>query len=67
MREKATVTILTINTATGAITSDDIGETPSAGWKANFADYGSCTTVQKQYSFIYAAGLSQADVDYICP
>lgn len=53
MRPKTSpVTILTIDTDTGDITCDDIGETPSAGWVVTFADYDDCTTEQQRYGFI---------------
>jgi hypothetical protein len=50
--EQATVTILTINTGTGAITCDSIGSTPTVGWHVIFADYDSCTDEQKLYAFL---------------
>lgn len=52
LREIATVTILTINTGTGAITCDSIGETPAAGWYVVFADYDDCTAAQQEYGFV---------------
>ncbi len=48
----ASVTILTINTGTGAITCDSIGQTPQAGWLVVFADYDNCTAGQKLYGFV---------------
>uniref|UniRef100_A0A6M3IKE2 Uncharacterized protein n=1 Tax=viral metagenome TaxID=1070528 RepID=A0A6M3IKE2_9ZZZZ len=52
MRQKAAnVTILTINTTTGVITTDSIGSTPSAGWKIQFAKRSLCTAQQQKYWF----------------
>lgn len=48
----ASITILTIDTGTGAVTCDDIGQTPEAGWHVLFADWDNCTTDQQQYGFI---------------
>ena len=48
----ATVTILTVNSGTGAITCDDIGQTPAAGWTVEFADYDSCTSEQQLFAFM---------------
>jgi len=62
MRKKATVTILTIDTETGDITSDDIGETPQAGWVVSFADYSSCTDEQKRWGFVFTAGMAQSSL-----
>lgn len=50
------ITILTVNTGTGVITCDDIGQTPAAGWKVQFADYDYCTAEQKRYGFIADEG-----------
>lgn len=50
--EIATVTILTIDTGTGDITCDDIGQTPAAGWFLTFADYDECTADQQLYAFM---------------
>ncbi|MGR9045620.1 MAG: hypothetical protein ACU83N_10010 [Gammaproteobacteria bacterium] len=47
----SSITILTINTSTGAITCDDIGVTPTAGWHVIFADYDNATNDQKKYGF----------------
>jgi len=57
MRSQATnITILTIDTATGVITCDDIGATPSAGWKIQFATYLNLTAAQQLYWAARAAG-----------
>ena len=50
--QAASITLLTINTTTGAVTCDDIGSTPSAGWIISFADYDNCTDEQKLYGFL---------------
>ena len=57
MRSQATnITILTIDTATGVITCDDIGSTPAAGWKIQFASYLSLTAAQQLYWAARTAG-----------
>lgn len=55
-QKAASITILTIDTATGAITCDNIGSTPAAGWKIKFADYGTLTDEQKLWWLIRASG-----------
>jgi len=46
------VTLLTVNETTGAITCDDIGSTPAAGWVVCFADYDDATDEQTNYGYI---------------
>ena len=48
----ASITILTIDTGTGAITCDDIGLTPSSGWHVQFAAYDDVTASQQNYAFM---------------
>lgn len=48
----ASITILTVNTSTGVITCDSIGETPAAGWLIAFSSYDNCTIKQKLYWFL---------------
>lgn len=56
-RPKASgITILTIDTATGAVTCDDIGATPAAGWKVQFAAYASLAAAQQLYWTVKTAG-----------
>lgn len=45
----ASITILTIDTATGVVTCDDIGSTPAAGWLVQFAAYDNLTAAQQLY------------------
>ena len=51
-QRKANVTLLTVNTTTGACTCDDMGVTPDAGDIVLFADYDNCTSEQKNWNFI---------------
>lgn len=51
-QRKASVTLLTVNTTTGACTCDDMGVTPNAGDMVLFADYDDCTSEQKNWGFI---------------
>jgi hypothetical protein len=56
-RSKAVnITILTINKATGAITCDNIGATPAAGWKVQFAAPSSLTAKQSKWWSVLATG-----------
>jgi hypothetical protein len=50
------ITILTIDTATGAITCDDIGATPAAGWLVQFAAYANLTADQQKYWTVKTSG-----------
>jgi hypothetical protein len=50
------ITILTIDTATGAVTCDNIGATPAAGWMVQFAAYASLTPAQQKYWTVKTAG-----------
>ena len=55
-QKKANVTLLTVNTTTGACTCDAIGFTPSAGDIVLYADYDNCTAEQKNWNFIADSG-----------
>jgi len=53
MRQKvASVTILSINSETGAVVIDSAGTDLSAGWIVAFADYDNCTDTQQDWGFI---------------
>lgn len=51
-QKKANVTLLSVNTSTGACTCDNMGLTPTAGDIVLYADYDNCTTEQKNWNFI---------------
>jgi hypothetical protein len=66
MRARAAhVTLLTVNTSTGACTCDALGLTPAAGDIIAFANYDDCTAEQKRFAFIADASenLGTADDD----
>lgn len=72
MRQKvANVTLLTVDSTTGAITCDDMSTTPVAGDIVCFANYDNCSTEQQLYSFIADSsndlGAADADANLIVP
>jgi len=46
------VTVLSVNTTTGAVEIDNAGMDLEVGWKVLFADYDHCTSEQRRYGFI---------------
>jgi len=72
MRQKVSnVTVLAINTTTGAIQIDDAGLTLQVGWIVVFADYDDATAEQKLWGYIADAsnklGTANDDAHLIVP